>query len=282
MSTNLPESAPADEPSAPESIAPHGPRRSAGARVGGLALAAALTVGGVLGVKALSGNGSPAAATSASAAGAARPQGGFPGGGTFGTLTSVNGSTLTLTMQDGTTKTVTTSSTTRITKTVDGTLSDIKVGDNVVAMGTANGTTITAQRVTDRGTQAPGGPGANGARPNGNGGPPPGAAPNGGAAGGGFAAGTVKSISGSTIVLTAPDGTATTVKTESATTYSVTKTVALSALITGQNLVVQGTPNSDGSIAATNVQQGGGFGGRPGGPGGGSGAPSGTSASGTN
>jgi hypothetical protein len=242
-----------------------------------------LAVGGFVGVKAVGGNGSSATAASAQNG----PQG--PGGasrsggrGTFGTLQSVDGQTLTVATRNGNTTTVVTSSSTRFVKAVPGALSDIKVGDHVMARGTADGTNVAAQRVTDTGTQALGfGGGGQGRRRSGNG-TPPSSVPNGGSlpANGAVATGTVKSIEGSTLVVTLNNGTTKTVTTSPSTTFSVVKASSLQELTTGQPITVQGPTGSDGTVTAKTVEQGvGGFGG--GGFGGGQGRPGGAPGSGT-
>jgi hypothetical protein len=82
---------------------------------------------------------------------------------------------------------------------------------------------------------------------------------------GGFTAGMVKSVNGSTIVITSRDGSDVSVTTTPSTAFSVTQPAKLSSLTIGQTVVVRGTTNSDGSVAAASIQQGGtgfGFGGR--------------------
>jgi len=254
-----------------------------------------LAVGGFFAVKALAGGGS-----STSTAAQTPANGGGPGGagrrGTVGTLQSIDGSTLTVATFNrgagannsvnnpgaaGGTTTVITNGSTKFYKTVSGSLSDVKTGDRVTAMGTPDGTTsLTAARITDTGTMtaAFGGPGGNGGgrrfrngngpnTQNGNGNdnntPPPSNPnvtrpdPN------SFASGTVKSISGTTLTVTQPDGTTKTVKTTGSTAFSVLKGVSISDLTTGQVIVVGGKMNSDGTVTANNVLEGvggGGFG----------------------
>jgi hypothetical protein len=65
---------------------------------------------------------------------------------------------------------------------------------------------------------------------------------------------TVTGVSGQTISAKQRDGTSVTIKTTSSTVFSrVGKTVSLSAVTSGENIHVQGTKNSDGSITATRV-----------------------------
>ena len=257
--------------------------------VGGIVL----LVGGFFGVKAIAGGGSSSTSTASQA-----PDGAGRGNGrrgTIGTLQSIDGSTLTVATFNrggndqnggaaGGTTTVITNGSTKFYKTVSGSLSDIKDGDRVTAMGTPDGSNaVTAARITDTGTMMnvafggpDGGPGG-GRRFNGNGsgGPPPSDPnftrpdPN------SFANGTVKSISGSTFTVTDNNGTTKTVNTNGSTAVSVLKNVSLNDLATGQQIIVRGTTNSDGTVTATNVLEGvggfgrGGFGGRFGGGGGG-------------
>ncbi|TMK87883.1 MAG: hypothetical protein E6G57_09130, partial [Actinobacteria bacterium] len=181
---------------------------------------AVLAVGGFFAVEALAGGGS----SSTSTASQGPANGGGPGSpgrrSTAGTLQSIDGSTLTVATftraqnsggAAGTT-TVITNGSTKFYKTVSGSMSDIKTGDRVTAMGTPSGTAaLTAARITDTGIMnaALGGPGAGGGgrragngNGNGNNAAPPSNPnftrpdPN------TFAAGTVKSISGSTMTVT--------------------------------------------------------------------------------
>lgn len=94
-----------------------------------------------------------------------------------------------------------------------------------------------------------------------------------GFAGGGFTSGTIVSISGTTMVVKAQDGTQKTVTTSSTTRVSKTSTATLPDLKAGQSVTVVGTAGSNGDIAATSVSEGArGFGGRPGGATGGAGS----------
>ncbi|MEV5571702.1 hypothetical protein AB0L06_16750 [Spirillospora sp. NPDC052269] len=89
--------------------------------------------------------------------------------------------------------------------------------------------------------------------------------PGGGANGrGGMTAGTVTKVVGDTLYLQTNDGKTVTVKTTGATRIQITKTGTVKDLKTGTTLIVRGTPGSDGSMTATSVNEGGGFGGRRG------------------
>lgn len=85
-----------------------------------------------------------------------------------------------------------------------------------------------------------------------------------GFAGGGFTSGTIVSITGTTMVVKAKDGTQKTVTTSDTTRVSKTTTTTLSELTAGQSVTVIGAAGSNGDIAATSVSEGaltGGFGG---------------------
>ncbi len=106
---------------------------------------------------------------------------GGPDGGSFarGVVASVGDGTFTVTSVDGTAVTVTTSSTTKVSITKSASVSDLKVGDQVVVRGKTSNGTITATTIREG---ALGGglgfrPGANGGQAPPNGGQAP---PNGG------------------------------------------------------------------------------------------------------
>lgn len=85
-------------------------------------------------------------------------------------------------------------------------------------------------------------------------------------AGGSLTSGTIVSVTGTTMVLTAQDGTTKTITTSGSTRISKTNTTTLSALKAGQKVTVVGAAGSNGDIAATSVSEGArGFGARPGG-----------------
>jgi hypothetical protein len=254
--------------------------------IAGLAVVV-LAVGGFVGAKVVSGGKSNATTASAQNPGQGGPGAGGRGGGrgTFGTLQSVDGPTLTVATRNGNT-TVVTSSSTRFAKAVTGAVSDIEVGDRISARGTADGTNVAAERITDSGTTDMGfggfggGGGGQGRRPGGN--APPSSVPGGTRpVNGTFAVGTVKTISGSTLTVAQNDGTTKTVTTSASTVVSIVKSSSLQDLTTGQMVTVQGKTNSDGTVTATAVEEGlGGFGPGRGGPGG-AGGPGGPPAAGT-
>jgi hypothetical protein len=162
-----------------------------------------------------------------------------------GTLKSVNGTTLTITDRGGKDVTVTTSSSTKITKVVNGSVSDIKAGAVIGVHGTASGQSginaddiavIPSDKTPNLG-KLPQGVGRFGQRI-------------------GLAFGTVKSVSGNTVVLQEADGTTITVTTSSSTKVQKTVNAQVKDLTVGQPIVATGTANADGSIAASNVVQG--------------------------
>lgn len=205
--------------------------------------------------------------------------GGFPGGSpggfrdggaTIGTIASVNGTTLTVAAMTGppgqttagapsgsSTVKITTTDATTVTKSVTATLSELKVGDRIRAVGTGSTTALVATSVTDEGTVATTGDAVGGlGGPGGPGGP------------GGFGdlnrvivSGTVTAIDGKKITVKTTDTTAT-VTTSSGTTFSKNETVAVSDLAVGDIAVVRGT-KTNGTAAATSIRAGdfgGGFG----------------------
>ncbi len=241
--------------------------------------AVVVIVGGVVAANALGGGGS--SESSANTASQGPGTGGGQGRrGTFGTLQSIDGSTLTVatfagrndpTAAAGGTTTVLTNGSTTFYKTASGSFSDIKIGDRITATGTPDGTnSLTAQSITDTAAMGVNGPGPGGGFGNGNGrrfrngtgnGTPP-SLPNGGTLpnANSFAVGTVKSIAGTTLTVADPNGTTKTVNTNGATAISVLKKVSLNDLATGQAVQVRGTTNSDGTVTASQVVEGVGFG----------------------
>jgi len=161
------------------------------------------------------------------------------GGGVIGTLESDDDGTLeVLTAANKTTKVTTTSATTATDATA-GTLSDLKVGDHVFVAGTSSGTdAIAASQVTDAGSAAT-------------------TAPTGAPTGmsGGSAAGTIATLSDAGFTVTTTTGT-TTVTVSSATAYRIIEPVSVNDLTVGDNVAVRGTTASDGTVAATSIQEG--------------------------
>jgi len=159
--------------------------------------------------------------------------------GVGGTVTAVSGNTITVTAQDGKTYTIDASSAT-ITKDETVGVSDIKVGDTIGAQGTVSGTSVTATNIHDGkmpmmmgfGGRGPGGMGRG-------------------------IHGTVASVSGNTLTVTATnpkDNTTSTyiVDASSATVLKGDGTIkpatsSLSAVAVGDEVMV------DGTISGTNV-----------------------------
>jgi hypothetical protein len=264
-----------------------------------------LVVGGFFGAKAMAGssNGSSTATSGAAASGNGNANGNANGNngqgrgpGTSGTIASISGSTLTVKdTATNSTVNVTTSSSTRVTLAQSVAVGSVVKGDRIFVTGATSGSTVEATTISDLGSstsnlpaggggpagRTPGegaggganappggrGPGAQGAGAQGAGAQGAGAQ----GAGGGLTAGTVSSVSSGTIVVSAADGSSTTVKTSASTT--VTKSVAgsVSSLKIGDSVRVVGT-TSNGSVAATAITEGdsgfGGFGAgnRPPGP----------------
>jgi len=252
-------------------IKPNGRKRAA--IIGAVVV---VLVGLGVGYKLTSGGKKSAAAATVNTASGATRRNGAPRNGVAGTLASVNGGTLLVTDQNGTKTTVHTSSSTVFTTTATGALSDVKVGDRVVAMGANAGTNhITAERISDLGIMTnefggngqppPGGQGFRNRTGNGNGNGNDNGAGNGtptrGPAPGTTATGTVSSINGTTFLVKDTNGTETTIDTTNATTFSVLKQINVSELVTGEMVRVTGPKAADGTITATSVREGsGGFG----------------------
>lgn len=263
--------------------------------------AAVVGAAAVFGISAATSSGSSNAAATSQAgtatgqgqgqSGPTGPRSRFGGGG-FGTIADINGSTLTIEHQDNTTTKVVTSSKTSVTTSAPGTVDDIEVGDTVTVIGTGTSPDITATSVMDDGKVSTtagnqGGPGGFG-----NGRPPGGAEGGfqprqgqngqipgggqgdrqvpGGANGASFTRGVVASVGDGTFTVTGIDGTAVTVTTSATTPVSVTKSATVGDLKVGDQVVVRGK-QSKGTITATNIREGGlggGVGFRPGASGG--------------
>ncbi len=213
---------------------------------------AVLALSAWVGVAAVSGP-KPSRTATAGAAGNGFPTTGGPGGysgrGTAGTIQSVHGPDLILLDRQGATVPVTTSSQTVFLKTVVGALRDVKRGDTIVASGvfSASGEALTAGRIAvlrSRG-RTPGGPASPGART---------LAPNQPA----VATGTVAAMAADTWTIDMTDGTSLAVLVGSSTAVTTTTTGSLADLKAGDTVMVRGTVNDDGSVDASQIQQGGG------------------------
>lgn len=114
------------------------------------AVVVALIAGGTVFLVTRSDSKSSASSSDATAQG--RGQGRGPG--TRGTISSIKGSTLSVDQTDGTVTKVVTDSSTTVSMSIDGKLSDIKVGDQITAIGAVTGTSISATRIADQGNAA--------------------------------------------------------------------------------------------------------------------------------
>jgi hypothetical protein len=238
-------------------------------------VAVVVVVGGVLLTRHHSGGtaGTANAATSADggAAGPAR----FADRGAAGKITSIKGTALTIDAIEpagfdrgsGTTPAttttavkVTTGKATTYSALVKGSVRDLKAGDTVVVLGTADGATFSATAVSES-DRAPGssGPGAGGSGPARR----FGGALRQGASGpdgrGGLAVGTIASVDGDHFTLTQRDGSSTTVTSTSDTTVTVTKAIAFKDLRVGDTILVTGDRSGD-TVVATAIRKGGGDG----------------------
>jgi hypothetical protein len=241
-------------------------------------LATALTLA------ACGGSSSGGGSSTSSSAAAAAPGGGGGGGGATGgggpaasgLVAALSGSTMQVQSQQNGQVGVTWSSSTKFTHTVTTTISAVKAGDCVLAVG-PSGTTPTSTSFTAVSLQltpatngtcgiGAGRPGG-GQRPSGfpGGGQRPSGAPGGGAggAGGTIAAGKVTSVSGASVVIAAQrpaagGGAATsasvTVKTDGQTKLTTTAATTSSSVQVGKCVNAQGSSDSTGTVSATSVQ----------------------------
>jgi len=198
--------------------------------------------------------GSATAATGSTAspspsAGARR---GLAGNVAFGQLVQIAGPTLILSGTNGD-STVTYAATTTITQTATGTVADITAGSCITATGAKDATgTVTAALVT---LSAPTNgscttPGFSGGGGGGTSSPRPSFAPPSAAARFSAARGQVKSVSGTSVTLTQPTGTTTTINVPTTVKVTMSTVVTATALQTGQCLTAIGTKASSGAVAA--------------------------------
>jgi hypothetical protein len=68
-----------------------------------------------------------------------------------GSITVINGSTLTVTNASNVTYTIDASNATIVKSGITSTIANIAVGDNIIAQGTVNGTSVTATSIIDQG-----------------------------------------------------------------------------------------------------------------------------------
>jgi hypothetical protein len=185
--------------------------------------------------------------------------------GTSGTIDSVHGAALTVTARNGQVVTVATSGATTVSQVVGIPVADITPGESVIAVGTSSpdDESLVAVRImiTPPGSGTVGGfGGSQGAF-----GPAGGTTSGGiagGTAGGGSAAvvadvasGTVTATTKAALTVTESDGTVVQVLTSRATASTRVDT-SVAALQVGQQVVVRGTINGDGSVDASDIQEG--------------------------
>lgn len=192
----------------------------------------------------------------------ATPQGGQPGGwggrghmmgrgpGVFGTVASISGTSITVTSKgfgQSATETTYTVDASNATVTKDGaasSVSAIAVGDTVGIQGTVSGTSVTATAIHD-------GVPPKGARPGdreelavpGNGQP--------------IVGGSVTGVSGNTLTVKTAQGDVTyTVDASGATVRKDNATSSVSAIVSGDRVIVQGTVNGTSVTASSVIDQG--------------------------
>ncbi|MDE1924680.1 MAG: hypothetical protein KGH79_00665 [Patescibacteria group bacterium] len=162
------------------------------------------------------------------------------GPGIVGTVSAVNGDSLTVAGKNGTTYTVDVTTATVMKSSGAGSapttvaISDIAVGDTIMAQGTVSGTSVTATNVMDG--QFFGGP-------------------HGGPGGMGGVMGTVSAVNGTTITVTGQNGGTYTVDASSATVNENGSTSSLSNVKVGDTVRVGGSITTA-SMTATNIDDG--------------------------
>jgi Domain of unknown function (DUF5666) len=190
--------------------------------------------------------------------------------GVFGTVSAINGTTLTVTSKggpstqssSGTTYTVDASNAIVVKDGATSTVSAIATGDTVMVQGTVSGSSVTATKINDgmpqgqQGGMMGKGGGAL-ASLQGNGEP--------------VIGGSVSAISGDTLTVTNKSNVTYSVDATNATVIVKNATSSISAIATGDNVVVQGTVDGTAVTASTVIDQGaqssGGNNGTTGGPG---------------
>ena len=175
----------------------------------------------------------------------------------FGTVSGINGNTITVTSTKGPSATVTTTTTYTVDATnakimknnIAGTVSSIVVGDTVMVQGTVNGTNVVATTIRD-GQLNKGMRGGLGS-PSGN---QLGTSPITGT-GQPIVAGTVSSISGSTIMITNKSNVSYTVDATNAKIVQGQNTILPSNIAVGDMVVIQGTVNGNSVTASSIIDQ---------------------------
>jgi Cu/Ag efflux protein CusF len=175
-----------------------------------------------------------------------------------GKIQSINGSSFKVQGMQ-----VDTTSKTTFHQVVRGSLSDLKVGDTIVATGTTADNVFTATQINENAGQRNFIRNADGNRGNFDNGAPPQGGPQGGPGGGRFFGGTngdarigqITKIDGVTITLSGFNGAEQTINTTESTTYRVSKTATLKSLKVGDSVRVIGTTNGN-KVTATEVTKG--------------------------
>ena len=174
--------------------------------------------------------------------------------GIFGTVSAISGNTITVTGKQGfgmnsvvTTFTIDATNA-KITKdNVAGTISNVLVGDTVMAQGTLTGTNLVATMIRD-------GQVGKGMRNNYEGSKTSPVSP---VTGNGqpIVAGTISSISGSTLTITNKSNVSYTIDTTNAKIIQDQNTISVSNLAVGNMIVVQGSFNGNSVIATSVIDQ---------------------------
>lgn len=173
--------------------------------------------------------------------------------GIFGSVTSINGSTLTIVARSygqnaaTTTYSVDASHATVIKANATSTLASVAIGDKVSVLGTVSGTNVTAKMILD-GLMP-------GIRKPGTDNPTPSKAPAIKGNGQPIVAGTVSAVNGSSVSITTTSGTSYSIDASAATITKAGATSTVSAIATGDYLVVQGAVNGS-SVTASSIIDG--------------------------
>lgn len=192
--------------------------------------------------------------------------------GVFGTVTAVNGNKITINGRTGfgpdatatTTYTVDATNATVKKNNATSTVSVIAIGDTIFAQGTITGSNVVATTIRDgimMGARGPGmngqgGPGMNGKGGTGHATSTPPVSPFTGN-GQPVIAGSVSAISGTSLTVTTASNVIYTVDASNAKIVEGQNTIALSTIVVGNKVLVQGTVNGTSIAASTVVDQSG-------------------------
>ena len=174
--------------------------------------------------------------------------------GVMGIVSSINGTAITVASHGfgantaTTTYSVNASNSTVLKNNATSTLSSVLVGDRIFAEGTVSGTSVTATTIRD-GMMRGRGPGTTGGnKPENSGNQAPLIKGNGQP----VVAGTVSSVSGTTITITTSSNTSYTIDASNAVVNRNGASSVVSALVSGDYVVVQGTVNGN-SVTASSI-----------------------------